>query len=83
MPFSTIPLDLYQWSWCLTIGFSNLIWGQIIIAFCARRQLGWLESLTRMSSNMSKISSETGGGPTSQSINMSASMNKLELSTLV
>ena len=34
--FSTEPLELDQWLWCIFLGLSSLLWGQVLILIPSR-----------------------------------------------
>lgn len=44
--FTTVSLSLSQWVWCLTIGFSMLIWGQLVVSVTMkRRDYSWISGM--------------------------------------
>ncbi|XP_068459394.1 plasma membrane calcium-transporting ATPase 1-like isoform X2 [Clinocottus analis] len=40
-PFSCVPLNLEHWLWCIFLGFSSLLWGQLVSSVPTR----WLKFL--------------------------------------
>lgn len=47
--FSTVPLTCSQWLWCLVIGFSMLIWGQIVVSLTMKQKdFKWVQGMEKL-----------------------------------
>lgn len=61
--FTTVPLTPSQWLWCLVIGFSMLIWGQIVVTLTMQQKdFQWVQGMQNLCkmSTLDSVSTEPG-----------------------